>query len=266
MGLALITDVAAASNPSSSVTAATAGAGSSLTVRNSSLTSPVTLLDMWRKGATAGIVQLVSPKLVPISHGIQYACPAALADFLFGGPPYQPLTPQDILQLSLTGGGSETDLGVIQSYYQDLPGVSMTLKMPGDIAGQTEFMFGWEVNTTASATEGDQASTVITNLYDGSTANRWYAVLGYTVDAALATVGISGIDTSASYIAGPGDTDRFKTRNYFADLSMRTGMPCIPLWNAANKSNTNVVTTDSAASTTANVTLVLAQLVASYNP
>lgn len=266
MGAALIVDAAAAVDPSSTLTAATAGQGSTLTVRNAALSSQVTLIDMWRKGTTKGVVQLTSPNLVQISHGIQYAGAAGLAPFLMSGPPFQSLVPQDELTLSLTGGASETDLGLIQAYYGDLPGASMTLKMPGDISGQTEYVFGWEVDTTSSATIGDQASTIITNLYDGSTANRWYGVLGYVTDTALAAVGISGVDTSQLFIGGPGQTENFETRSYFADLSNRTGLPCIPLFNAANKGNTNVVTIDSAASTDANVTLVLAQLNSNYTP
>jgi hypothetical protein len=267
MGTALITDVAVATIAAGpTITNAVAGQGSSLTVRNSALTSQVQLVDMWAKGATKGVIQLTSPKIVPVSHGITVARPAGLADFLLGGPPFQALTPQDNLTMMINGTAAEVDIGVIQSYYADLPGVEMQLKMPGDIAGQTEFVFGWEVATTASATPGNQNQTLITTTMDSSSANVWYAVLGYTVDTAIGIVGINGVDTSASTIAGPGDILPKQTRNYFADLSNRTGLPCIPLFNAANKGNTFVVTADSAASTTSNVTLILAQLQSNYTP
>lgn len=267
MGTALITDVAVLTQGGSPALApAAAGAGSTLTVRNSALTSQISLMDMWRKGTTKGVVQLTSPKIVPVSHGISVAAPAGLGDFLLPGPPFQGLTPQDNLTLSLNGAASEVDIGMIQSYYADLPGVEMQLKMPGDIAGQTDFVFGWEVSCTAPATPGNQGQTLVTSLYDSSTANVWYALLGYLTDTALGVIGINGVDTSASTIAGPGDILPKQTRNYFADLSLRSGLPCIPLWNAANKGNTFVVTADSAASTAANVTLILAQLNANYTP
>ena len=267
MGRALIVDVGAVAVAAGPVlTPVVAGAGSTFTVRNSSLQSPVHLLDVLAAGAAVGEVQITSPKLVPVSNGIRVQVPAGTNFGLLGGPPYQDLTPQDSLTVSVDGTAADVILAGIQSYYEDLPGVSMTLKMPGDIMGVTDFVFGWPVAALASATAGAQGSKVITTTIDSSTANRWYAVLGYLVDIACGVVGLSGIDTSASFIGGPGVVDPFKTRNYFMDLSMKSGLPCVPLWNAANKANTNVVAADFAASTAPNVTLVLAQLNAAYQP
>lgn len=267
MGRALIVDGGVATVGAGPVlTAVVAGAGSTFTVRNSAFSSRVTLLDTWRQSAHAGELQITSPKLVPVSNGIRYQTPTGLADFLLPGPPFQTLTPQDVLTVNDNGTAADVDLICIQSYYEDLPGVSMTLKMPGDIAGQTDFVFGWPVAAGSGAAAGDQESNVITTTVDSSTANVWYALLGYVVDAAVGAVGISGIDTSASFIGGPGDINPRFTRNYFAELSERTGMPCVPLFNAANKANTNVVCIDHAADNDINVTLVVAQLNANYQP
>lgn len=266
MGHALIVDVGTANNPGETLTEATAGSGSTFTVRNAAPTSRVELIDLWRDGAAAGEIQVTSPKLVPVSHGIQYGLAAELQAFLAPGPPFQLLTPQDQLAVKVTGGSSEHDNAALQSYYDELPGSDMVLKMPGDITGQTEFVFGWEVVTTASATIGNLGETVITHTYDASTANRWYAVLGYITAVELTAIGIKGVDTSQLFCGGPGSLRNEVTRSYFMDLSVRTGKPCIPLFNAANKANTNVGTANDAASTEANVTLILAQLVGSYQP
>jgi hypothetical protein len=266
MGTALICDVASATNPGAAGAAGLPGLGSTLTVRNTSLTTNVWLFDMWRKGAAAGFVRIASPKVVPVAGGINFACAAGLEDFLLYGPPYQPLTPQDILAVTISGGAAETDIAVMQSYYQDLPGVEMTLKNPGDITGNYQFIFGWRVATVSPAVPGAQGQTVITATQDSSTANAWYALLGYTTDAAVGLVGINGVDTSASTIGGPGDPVTRSTSSYFQKLSDSSGMPCIPLFNAANKGNTFVVTADNAAATAANVTLVLAQMNPSYTP
>lgn len=266
MGAALIVDLGSVENPSTKVEPVIAGSGSTFTVRNAAISSLVKLLDVWRQGATAGVVQITSPNVVPISHGIQLACPTGALPGLLPGPPWQELVPQDILSVAGSGEASGFDVIALQSYYQELPGSSMQLKMPADIAGQTEFVFGWEVATTSSATEGAQTSTVVTTTYDGSTANRWYAVMGYLLDKEVSAVGIKGVDTSNLFVGGPGTLRAEVTRNYFADLSVRTGLPCIPLWNAANKSNTNVVTAGATASIASNVTLLLAQLNANYQP
>jgi hypothetical protein len=266
MGTALICDVAAVTNPGAAGAAALPGLGSTLTIRNSALTSQVWLTDMWRKGAAAGFIRLSSPKLVPVAGGINASGIAGLMDFILYGPPYQPLIPQDIIAMTLSGGGAETDIGVMQSYYQDLPGVEMQLKSPGDIMGNTQFVFGWRVATVSPVVPGAQGQTVITTTQDSSTANAWYALLGYTTDAAVGLVGLNGVDTSASTIGGPGDIIPRATSSYFQRLSSESGMPCIPLFNAANKGNTFVVTADNGVSTPANVTLIVAQLNPSYTP
>lgn len=267
MGRALIVDAGVATVGAGPVlTAVTAGKGSSFTVRNATFTNPILLLDTWRQAAHLGRIQITSPKLVPVSNGIRLQTPTGLADFNLPGPPYQTLVPQDSLSVQDDGTAADVDMVAIQTYYQDLPGVEMTLKMPGDIAGQTDFILGWPVAVTTSGTAGDQGSTVITTTVDSSVANNWYAVLGYLTDIAIGCIGISGVDTSQSFIGGPGDIAGFRTRSYFADLSMRSGLPCIPLFNSANKGNTNVVTVQNAASATPNITLILAQLSANYQP
>lgn len=267
MGRALIVDAGVATVGAGPVlTAVTAGSGSTFTVRNSTFQAGIYLMDLWRQSGHKGEAQVTSPKLVPVSNGIRYQTPTGLADFLIPGPPFQTLTPQDLLTVNDNGTAADVDLIAIQSYYDDLPGVSMTLKMPGDIEGVTDFIFGWPVTCTSSGTAGNQNSTVVTTTVDSSTANVWYAMLGYVVDVAVGCVGISGVDTSASFIGGPGDvTPRFSSR-YFSDLSIRSGKPCIPLWNAANKGNTNIVLINNAASLAVSVTMVLAQLNASYQP
>lgn len=267
MGKALIVDGGVATVGAGPVrTAVVAGAGSSFTVRNSAFSSEIHLIDVWRQSAHAGEVIITSPKLVPVSNGIDINTPTGLADFLFPGPPFQKLVPQDTLTIQDNGTAADVDLVCIQTYYDDLPGVDMQLKMPGDISGVTDFVFGWPVAAGSGAAAGDQESNLITITEDSSSANLWYAVLGYVVDTAIGAVGIKGVDTSQTFIGGPGDINPRFTRMYFAELSLRTGKPCIPLFNAANKGNTNIVGIDHAADNDVNVTMILAQLNGSYQP
>lgn len=267
MGRALIVDGGVATVGAGPVlTAVTAGSGSTFTVRNTSLQSPIWLTDTWRNGGHAGQIVITSPKLVPVSNGLRFYVPTAMSAFLLSQPPLQELFPQDILTVSDNGTAADVDGVCIQSYYEDLPGVSMTLKNEGDLEGMIDFILAWPVACTSSGTAGNQNSTVITTTVDSSTANRWYAVLGYIVDTAVMAVGISGVDTSATFIGGPGIVDQFKTRNYFSALSQRIGKPCIPMFNSANKANTNIVLIDRVASTATNVTLILAQMKATYQP
>lgn len=267
MGAALIVDAGAATIAVGPVlTDVTAGAGSTFTVRNTNLSSKVQLLDAFMKGAAVGQLRITSPNLVPVTNGIRIQTPTGLADFLLPGPPFQELIPQDTLDVQADGTAADIYVACLQSWYDDLPGGSPVLKMPGDVAGATDFVFGWPVAAAAPATEGDQASTVITTTVDSSIANRWYALLGYVCDTSVAAVGLKGTDTSQLFVGGPGDTDPVRTRNYFADLAVRSGKPCVPLFNAANKAATNIVVVDNAASTAVNVTMILAQLSKTYQP
>lgn len=267
MGGALIVDGGVATVGAGPVlTAVAAGSGSTFTIRNAALGSQINLVDLWRHSAHKGYIQVTSPNLVPVSNGIRIQTPTGLADFLLPGPPFQGLIPQDTLTVQDDGTAADVDAVIMQTYYANLPGSDMQLKMPGDFAGSVDFVFGWPVGAETSATAGDQSSTVITTTVDSSSANAWYAVLGYVVDVAVAAVGLSGVDTSALFVGGPGDTDPRFTRNYFQELSMRMGVPCVPLFNAANKANTNIVTIDYQESTDVNVTLILAQLASTYTP
>jgi hypothetical protein len=265
MGAALVVDVGSATNPGAGGAACAFTAPSTNVVRNSALTSPVQLVGMWRNGVTKGLAKVTSPKIVPVANGIFLQGAAGSTGRILTDPPYQVLTPQDILTVTVGGGAAESDQVALQSYYSNLPGVSMTLKSPGDIVGNTAFTFSWPVAAVGGAI-GAQGNTVITTTVDSSTANAWYAVLGYTVDALVTAVGITGVDTSQTFCGGPGLLDFYKTSRFFIDMSNQTGLPCIPLFNAANKANTNITVVDVAAATAVNVSLILAELNAGYTP
>ena len=266
MGQLLVCDAGAVTDPGAVITAVPAGQGSTFTVRGTSVSTKQSLVGLARGGATKGLIRVSSPYLSDNVQGIRYAVAAGIQDDLLAGSPVQGLIPQDTLTVEVTGGAAEFDGALLSTYYDDLSGASPVLKMPGDISGTADFTTSWEVGAAASATEGNWSNTIITELYDESKANRWYALLGYVVDTAVLGVALNGADTSNFNIGGPGVTEPYRTKNYFADLSMKLGKPCIPLFNTANKGNTNVAVVDVAASTAVNVTLVVAIMPSTYSP
>jgi len=193
-------------------------------------------------------------------QGIRYDAAAGIQDDLIAGAPFQTLIPQDTLTVEATGGAAEFDGGLLSTYYSNLPGSQMRLHMPGDLAGNIDFVTTWVVDAAAPATEGNWGNTIITHLYDESKANMDYAVLGYVVDAPVLGVALNGADTSNYNVGGPGVTEPYRTKSYFQDLSLRTGKPCVPVFNTANKGNLNVAVCDVAASTAVHVTLIVAIL------
>lgn len=261
---ALICDAGVVTNPSTTITALAAGAASTFTVRNFPFSSRARLVELTRQGATAGIVRVRSPYFIDDVQGIRYGCTAGLESFLTPRKDGQRLTTQDALTIEVTGGASENDGAMISTYYDDLPGSAMKLKMPGDIFGMAEYYATWEVNVT-SGTAAAWAGTALTNLYDVSRANRWYAVLGYVTDVACLGVAINGPDTSNFNVGGPGDTVARRTRSYFVEKSEDLGVPCIPCFNTANKGATTLqATTVAASAATPNVSLVIAAMPATW--
>jgi hypothetical protein len=266
VGKLLVCDAGAVSDPSTTITAVSAGQGSSFTVRGTSVSTTQQLVGLSRGGVTKGIVRVRSPYLSDTVQGIRFAAAAGVQDGLLSDAATQQLIAQDSLTVEVTGGGSEFDGALLSTYYDNLAGAQPTLKMPGDIMNTASFVTTWEVNAAAPATEGDWANTIITNLYDVSKANSFYAVLGYVVDTPVLGIALNGSDTSNFNIGGPGVTEPWFTRSYFADLSLKLGKPCIPVFNTANKGNTNVAVVDVAASTTVNVTLVVAIMPPAWTP
>jgi hypothetical protein len=267
MGRALVCDVGVATIDAGPViTAATAGVGSSFTVRNFPFTAKANLIDAWFQAPHAGMLRVRSPKFADNVQGIRFNSNGVINGGLFTPASPQFLIPQDTLTVELNGTAADVNFAALQSYYDDLSGAAPTMKMPGDISGSLEWMDTWVVGCTTSDTAGTIASTAINTTYDVSQANRWYAVMGYIVDAAVGAVGITGADLSNLNVMGPGTLLTHYTRNYFADLSLKTGKPCVPLFNTANKGNTGVVTANEAASLTVNVTLNVAIMPEGWQP
>lgn len=267
MNPALITDAGVATVGAGPVlTEVTAGQDSTFTVRGTTATNKTILTDAWRKAAAVGRVEITSPNLVPVTNGIRIQTPTGLTDGLLPKGVYQSLVPQDTLLVQDDGTAADVDLVAIQSYYTDTGGGGMKLKSPGDIYGQAEYIFGWPVAVTSSATAGDPGTALITATVDSSSANYWYALLGIEVDVEVGVIGLKGTDTSQLLCGKPGTTDTYKSRSYFADKSVETGLPCIPCFNAANKGATSIAAIDNAASTATNATMILAQMPINWAP
>lgn len=260
MGLAMDLQEGFVANPSATITAVTPPAGDTFVVRSFSPGASAYLEQLFRSGTAAGIVRVRSPLLHDFVQGVRFACPAGSTTNLIEAGPQQHIMSQDALTVEVTGGASETDLGIIGTYYTDLPGASARLYQPADIMGSYQYVIGVQVAVTSSATIGTWVDTLITTTEDVLHANTDYALLGYMTDTQLAAIAIKGPDTSNLRCGGPGVLDLPETRDYFLDLAARTGRPHIPVINSANKGSTYVSVCGCTASISANITLLLAQV------
>lgn len=252
----------AVTNPSTTITALTTTAsGDSFSVRSFPSAERAYLDMIWGKGGTAGIVRVRSPRLHDQAQGIRLLRLANDASPLLPLEVLQPIYPQDVLTVEGTGGAAETDVACLMLYYNNLGGVAARLATWDEIAPRVVNIVGVEVDVTSSATIGAWGpASAINATMDTLIANTDYAVLGYETSASVAAVTVRGVDTGNLRVGGPGTSTRIETRAWFSNLSRMTGLPHIPILNAANKGGILVDVLDSAASTAVNVAFVLAEL------
>jgi hypothetical protein len=239
----------------------TASPGSSFTVAAGVSEGAINLEQVWVKGVTTDQTRIFSPRMHDNNVGIQLQAGTTLLRRLLPWDVDQPLYPADTptVQTHATGAG-QSGIGVIYEYL-DLPGAAPRLATWDDVNSRIEQVYAQQVAVTSAAAIGSYGANVALNAAtDNFKANRDYALLGYTVNAACLAIAITGPDTSNYPIGGPGDPDPIATFEFFKRASVDTGRPFIPIIAANNRASTFVAAVDTAASTAVNVSLTLALL------
>lgn len=237
-----------------------AASGDSLSVRNFNAPNKAYLQNIVRMGTAAGFVQVRSPLLHDNVRGIRVTPAESPSIFSLPGIALQQARPQDTFICELSGGGAETDIAILNMYYENLPGGAARLFDWSDIQPLVKNIKPLAVAVTSSATIGAWSDTVITTSEDLTHANTDYAVLGYMTNAAFGYVGIKGIDTANLRAGGPGATSELPTTNYFVRMAKDTGNPWIPVINSANKNGTFASVCAATASVAGVVEFILAEL------
>lgn len=249
--------------PSTTLTALTMASGDSLTVRHTRPGTKAYILNLWTDNQTAGDIRLTAPTLHDNVNGIRST---AFAGQVFPLMPMgfkETVFPQDLLTVVLSGSGTAGDIetAVLLMMYQDLLGIDQRL------ISKDEYMrrlvnHCTVQNTLALGTSGGYSgSEAITAEIDQLKANIDYAILGYSVDSDCAVIGYSGTELGNLRVGGPGDSSRPDfTANWFVRLSEAYGMPMIPVFNSANKSNLLVDGATDENGTDVKVTTWLAEL------
>lgn len=231
--------------PSTVQTALTMATGNSLTLRNANLSSKVTLLTAWVDAQVRGILRIRSPKLHDNVQGIRVGTNANIVQPLLDPTFQQPLYPQDTLTVDLSGSvtGGDLETACLLVRYDDLPGQSGRFITPQELKTRGINQVGVE-NSLATGTGGGYTGEEAINAdFDLLKANTDYALIGYNVspvagqtDGGAACVRWRGIDTGNLGVGGPA-TDLLKelTNKWFIWLSERSGYPCIPVFNSANR-------------------------------
>lgn len=261
MGKALQVVSGRVTNAGGNFTALTVDTGDSFQVQNFTAPGQAWLLDTWALGATAGISRIHSPKMHDNVQGIRTKFLAATPTPLLCDGPLQPMQAQDTFTWEINDAGTETDCASLLMYYTDLPGSDARLFDPASVYGRIRNLLTVEQTLTTGSTLGDYGgSAAINTNFDLLKGNTDYAVLGYLTDTSILTLGLRGPDTSNNRVGGPGTTNRVDTRRWFVQLSERTGLPCIPVINAANKGGTLTDAVHNASGTTVVIEWLFAEL------
>lgn len=262
MGLAIDTIASDVANPGASFTstAIVATNTDSLTVRNYPSSNNAYIVDVIRRHNTSGAVRVLSPLLHDNVTGMTWY--TSETPSLMEVPPWgsQRIQPGDLLSVQVTGDTTHHCSVYLVNYYENLSGAAANLFMVPDIMGQINNLKPITVAVTASGTVGLWSDTLITATENQLHATSFYAVLGYTSDTALGAVGFKSQATGNLRICGPGATTPEDTTYYFVNKSTWWQRPYVPVFNGQDRGACYVSVADNTASTTANVTLVLAEL------
>lgn len=231
--------------PSTAQTALTMATGNSLTIRNAALSSKVNLLTAWTDNQLRGILRIKSPKLHDNVQGIRLGVNANIVQPLIDPTFLQPLFPQDTLTVDLSGSatGGDLETACLLVRYDDIPGPSGRFIGLQELKSRGVNEISIE-NSLATGTGGGYTGEEAINAdFDMFKANTDYALVGYLLspvagqtDGGCACVRWRGVDTGNLGVGGPG-TDLLKelTQKWFVWLTERTGFPCIPVFNSANR-------------------------------
>lgn len=262
MGLAIDSILVDVANPGATMTAATivSGNNDSLTIRSFPQTSRAWLEQIIRRHNTSGGVRVLSPLLHDNVNGITFFTDQTPSWHLLPQDIGQEVYRGDVLTVNVTGDTTHHASVCLTVYYENLDGAQAQLYQLGDVAGNVKSLKALQVAVTASGTVGLWSDTAVNTTDKQLHSDSQYAVLGYMTDTALGAVGVKGQSTGNLRIVGPGSDDVVSTSRFFVDMSQKHGTPHIPVFSALDQGAVFASVADNAASTTANITLMLAEL------
>lgn len=260
MGRALEVIAGRATDPGTAITAVTMNTGNSNTVRSFPFGARAYLMECWVDTDTLGLLRVRSPRLHDQAQGIRLQVPAPSRPLLPAAL-MQPLYPQDTLTIEVTGDATGTVTAFLTMYYEDLPGTDARLASWEEIEPRIVNVMGAEQALTTGATAGQWGgSQAATADFDTFKRNIDYALLGMLFDVINGAVGVTGADTGNLRVAVPGCLFPEITSEWFVRLSRQSGLPCIPIINAANIGATTVDIAAEETSTAIEATLIMAEL------
>lgn len=222
------------------LTALTMAAGDSLTVRSAPVDADLKLLQLWADTQVANaLLQLRSPKFHDNVRGLRFTIPISDTKPLLPWGVAQKLIAQDTLicEVQVADAAGDFENVALLIYYSNLPGTDARLATWDDISKRmTGTILTVDQSLATAAGGGWTGAEAINAESDLMKANTDYALLGYQVAVECCAVAWRGADTGNMRLGGPGcEIDRDITVDWFKNLSLMSGLPCIPVFNSANR-------------------------------
>jgi hypothetical protein len=218
------------------------------------------LEQLWAAGATTDFVRVRSPRMHDANQGLRLVTGATqrtnLLPWGLDAQVYSSDVP--VFEIDATGAGSGVICGTYG--YDNLGQGQSTLATWDEIQPRIKDVMANQFAVTAGAIGSWGAGVTLNNATDNLKADNSYALLGYACSVGVAAFAINGTDTGNFDIAFPGDPDSRETRNYFINLSVNSGRASIPVIQANNRAGTIIKSTDAAAATVSQVSLIMARL------
>jgi hypothetical protein len=221
------------------------GTGDSATFFNVPQGSQAFLAEVWAvNNASPMDLSLVASRFHDQQSGVVYKVPdgATLAPperpTLLSSPGIdQPIFPSDVLTVQVDGTAADDVNVTLVYYYRDIPGIAARLARYDTVKSLAGNQVG--IRSSLTAGTGNWGASVALNASDNRLhANRDYAILGFTAEAPLAAVGISGIDLGNLRAGGPVLADGGHDGSLFVDYAEAYNEALIPVINSNNAGNT----------------------------
>jgi hypothetical protein len=211
---------------------------------------------------TAGRVESIHDP----TYGIRFNIPATAlggaatnAAFpMIEAPNYIDVFTGDTLTFTCTCTSSDDLVVSWLTEYQDLPGVQASFANWQSVQANRFTEIGVRCAPVASATVGAYGAARAANADDTRwTGGRWYAVLGFTVQAPATTVSIKGPMWGNFRFGCSAGATFLSTSNFFLDQQLKfPGENLIPVFNGYDVGNVLLEVADGEASTSPKVDLI----------
>jgi len=227
--------------PGAGGVAAAVVAGDSAQVRSTGNIIGGILLGLWTNAQAVGFTQVLFPYGHDMSRNIRYRNTANSPVNAIPSWASQPMKSQDLITVTQGGSAVAGDVETIHALlgYPDLDGGSDKYINVEELQSRCEELVTIEDTITATAASAYSGARALNAVTTTLKANRNYAVLGALIGGNGGALSIRGQDTGNLRAAMPANQlSQPETRDWFIRLSEKSGLPCIPVINAANQANT----------------------------